>query len=343
MGNEEQRLTKDTNEHISNNFWKFLQGTLGKQLKGESVPLTNRKRMGNEEQRLTKDAKAVSLNEHTQKLLDKFLHGKQLKGESVPLKRKGRRISRDERIKAWTTSEGYIPIQSIRRNDFNFMMAHVEREKQWQESDSENKIRIMNDLLKRAKRTNAAVSQYMRNTHIRKPIMPSGMRTKYLYRGFHGQQVVSSLLKTKRLADPGFMSFSRSADISIFFAKKDPKHNIVLRIRVEDIPDGTPWLWFSKDKEPRYRGINRMRQSSFGVEEEVLLPPGRIILGKRIPTNNASVNMYEAMYIPNTKARSINKKPIIRRLGTPKRDSQIRETAYNKHLSAMFNRVMNLK
>jgi len=53
--------------------------------------------------------------------------------------------------------------------------------------------------------------------------------------------------------------------------------------------------------------------------------------------------MYEATYLPNTRAKSLEQKPIIRRIGPPRLDSKTRQTQLNKHLDQMFREVMSLK
>ena len=77
-------------------------------------------------------------------------------------------------------------------------------------------------------------------------------------------------------------------------------------------------------------------------EQEVLFPPGKLVLGN-ILYNGSFPKTYEAVYVPNTKAKSLEQKPIIRRLGPPLLDSRTRQTQTTRDLARMFHQVMNLK
>jgi len=235
--------------------------------------------------------------------------------------------SRSALIKQWTNSFGYLAVQAVRRGN-NTMTNHRDP-----------------NTLKRARQVNRAISQYMRDSGLKTPITPDRTRIRYLYRGIHSAPA-AKLMQTGRLKDPGFMAFSRSKSVPNDFITSGGD-GVVIRIDVQSLPHGIPWLWFSdmdnnsnsNNMSPnRHRFPRNFQRSDAPFEEEVLLPPGRIILGKKVGDR-----MYDAVYVPDTRAKSIEKKPIIRRVGPPRLDSKTRQTQMNKHLDQMFRQVLNLK
>jgi surface protein len=235
--------------------------------------------------------------------------------------------SRSALIKQWTNSLGYLAVQAVRRGN-NTMTNYRDP-----------------NTLKRARKVDRAISQYMRDSGLKTPTTPDRKRIRYLYRGIHSAPA-ANLLQTGRLKDPGFMAFSRSKSVPNAFILGDD--SVIIRIDVQSLPHGIPWLWFSdKDYDSNYvvdTSHNRHRfprnfhRSNAPSEQEVLLPPGRLILGKKV-----GAGMYDAVYVPDTRAKSIEKKPIIRRVGPPRLDSKTRQTQMNKHLDQMFRQVLNLK
>ena len=191
-----------------------------------------------------------------------------------------------------------------------------------------------------ARRINRAISQYMRNSGLRTPITPEGFHPTYLFRGIHSEPA-ARLLETGKLNDPGFIAFSRSQYQAEGFINSK-KGGVVVRIDVRALPRGIPWVWFSNFNENSddmdLNSRRRIPRSSAPHEQEVLLPPGKLVLG-----NILYKKTYEAVYVPNTKAKSVEQKPIIRRLGPPLLDSRTRETQTTRNLARMFHQVMNLK
>jgi len=120
---------------------------------------------------------------------------------------------------------------------------------------------------------------------------------------------------------------------------------VLVRIDIDSLPRGIPWLWFSTNNNlvGRNRAPRRFPMSNAPGEQEVLLPPGRLVLGKKIGTGYRGQPMYEATYLPNTRAKSLEQKTIIRRIGPPRLNSKIRQTQTERDIARMFNRVMDLK
>ena len=242
-------------------------------------------------------------------------------------KGKTKQSRRSALIKEWTRTAGYQAVQAVRRRN-----------------NTATNYRDPNTL-DEARKVNRAISQYMRNSGLKTPTTPDRKRLRYLYRGIHSAPA-AKLLQTGRLKDPGFMAFSRSKSVPNAFILGDD--SVIIRIDVQSLPHGIPWLWFSdKDYDSNYvvdTSHNRHRfprnfhRSNAPSEQEVLLPPGRLILGKKVGDR-----MYDAVYVPDTRAKSIEKKPIIRRVGPPRLDSKTRQTQMNKHLDQMFRQVLSLK
>jgi len=242
----------------------------------------------------------------------------------LPKQKKGK--TRSDIITQWTTSEGYLAVQAARR-----------------QNNTETNFRNP-DTAKKALQVNRAISQHMRNGGLKTPTTPAGMRPRYLYRGIHSGSA-ARLLTTGRLVDPGFIAFSRSKSQAESFSRDG--EGVLVRINVDALPRGIPWLWFSTNTNAsnsnnnnnpvgRYRTPRRFPMSNAPYEQEVLLPPGKLVLGKKIGTY-----MYEATYLPNTRAKSLEQKPIIRRIGPPRLDSKTRQTQMEKHLDQMFREVLS--
>lgn len=243
-------------------------------------------------------------------------------------KGKTKKSRRSALIKEWTRTAGYQAVQAVRRRN-----------------NTAANYRDPNTL-NQARKVNRAISQYMRNSGLKTPITPDRTRLRYLYRGIHSTPA-AKLLQTGRLKDAGFMAFSRSKTVPNAFLMGDDK--VIIRIDVGSLPHGIPWLWFSdevydysNEESPttstRDRFPRNVHRSYTSSEREVLLPPGRLVLGKKV-----SDGMYDAVYVPDTMAKSIDKKPIIRRVGPPRLDSKTRQTQMNKHLDQMFRQVLSLK
>jgi hypothetical protein len=153
------------------------------------------------------------------------------------------------------------------------------------------------------------VDRFLKQFALRAPQMPPKVRNKNtgrevvsLYRGMtvtatHLQQ----LMKTRVWGDKGFMAFSRDRAYATSFGarfatqkarmdKVGDLHAVVLRIRTNQVPRGTPWIWF-----PAYGEIfgNKVSKNfmhpAYPPEEEVLLPPGSIRI------NNITSSEYEGL------------------------------------------------
>jgi len=218
--------------------------------------------------------------------------------------------SRKSMIKSWTNSNPYKRVQDARRGVANITRAE----------------RSLND----------AIAQQMRDSGMKTPLIPKGFgKVRYLYRGVHGP-FAEQIIEHGGMREYGFIPFSRSQEVAENFARG----GIVLRIRIDELPPGIPWIWFDgKNKRSR----NTVR-SAWNTEEEVLLPPGALVIEKLYDKiDYLAKRFFDAKYIPDTTAKSLSGKTIIRKLGPAKRNAQTRMTTYDRHLENMFQRVMSLK
>lgn len=117
-------------------------------------------------------------------------------------------------------------------------------------------------------RTNAALRSYFRTYAARAPALPPGIGQPplYLWRGVHGI-LAKKLLEDGVVDEKGYISVSRSMDVANKF-RENLSPGILLKIKRESIPISTPWVWFD----------TRKIRSSIPDEQEVLLPPGKIVL-----------------------------------------------------------------
>jgi hypothetical protein len=198
---------------------------------------------------------------------------------------------------------------------------------------------------------NRHMAQVFRNTAIRAPVLPlKYSHTKFLYRGVHDWQA-EQLLKSGKLDISGYIAFSRSRSRAFEFAEKG-NVGVLMRLRVEDVPKGTPWIWFdhsnNSDKSSsksnsnssnnnksnsnnRANKVNRQLEyskhsetknlyhSSLSSEEEVLLPPGELILTNyhdpiytESVVSKHSISIYEIVYKPNRNSISLEGKRLYR-------------------------------
>ena len=82
--------------------------------------------------------------------------------------------------------------------------------------------------------------------------------------GVHGK-LARDLLERGRTADGGYVPLSTSFTVARNFRSG---YGIVVRIKRDSIPIGTPWVWYD----------TRKIRSSIPAERELLLPPGKIVL-----------------------------------------------------------------
>jgi surface protein len=160
------------------------------------------------------------------------------------------------------------------------------------------------------KKINRHLSQYFRDTTVRAPYRPKTLtiqseREKYLYRGIHGS-LADAFIRDGKIHDNGYIAFSRRPDIASSFIG-NAQEGIILRLNINSIPRGTPWLWY--DSNVHGKGTNSYRSSI--QEYEVLLPPGTL---EKIKYTNIDGNEgVDVKYIPDVNATSIDGKRLHRR------------------------------
>jgi len=200
-------------------------------------------------------------------------------------------------ISQWTTPSTYQHIQDARRREFSTVQG----------------------LTSQDKRTNRYLAQVFRNTGTRAPVIPRlettnttltatktpTNRPTYLYRGVHGPQGKEYSLH-KMFRDKGYIAFSTKKSVANRFTKAN--YGVLLRLRVDDVPHGTPWIWF-RDPNTKVSRNKDTFPSTF-PEAEVLLPPGTIRLLARAPSEP---EVWDVEYIPDKQATSLDRKPIYRK------------------------------
>lgn len=133
------------------------------------------------------------------------------------------------------------------------------------------------------------ILMYMHHRCPRVPTQPAGYNKQFIYRGLSGSEA-TSLERTGRNEDPGFMAFSTESWVSRRYAEAGGAHHPIMRLAVGDIPQGTPWLWFDTGRNPT---------AAFSFNREVLLGPGTLtVIG---PEGNVPLeqNMLPVRYEPN--------------------------------------------
>jgi ankyrin repeat protein len=268
-----------------------------------------------------------------------------------------KRMTMRNHIKQWTNAT-YQPLQNARRGG----LFHE------------------NVLNERVYNTNRYLSQAFRNGATRVPVIPreftvqynksavrKNARPQYLYRGVHGQQA-NMYLTHGKMKDSGYIAFSRNDSIAHNFATKGERPNsnsntntntntnrksgLVLRLKINSIPKGTPWLWFhgndTKKASSHYRyrdvvGNKTLRKRNLHAsnidEEEVLLPPGTIRLKHHVPDYYGTITplVYDAEYIPNTSSTSLP-------MGTKQRRKKLyrkKDTSSENGLVTWFSTLFN--
>lgn len=181
--------------------------------------------------------------------------------------------------------------------------------------------------------TNRAIVEYMRTKAPRVPEIPPGFEQPqrnfqnalkktgvvqpafFLYRGMHGPQA-RALLQDGRIDLKSFVAFSRSWSVARHFAT-ETEPGVVLRFRVPSAFErGTPWIWFVREMnmwydanvnrsslEPRFTRNKKVYEPV--EEEEVLLPPGRITVGREVLPAGNGPRLFEATYAPDRTATSL--------------------------------------
>ena len=115
---------------------------------------------------------------------------------------------------------------------------------------------------------NESLARIMRTSALRAPQTPPGMeRPRYLYRGMHEIDISRGYLDW-----PSYIATSYNPVMASHFSKGEGQ-SIVFAFDLDDVPAGTPWIWFANPTEPE----KFHRITSTAEESEVLLPPGRIV------------------------------------------------------------------
>ena len=152
-----------------------------------------------------------------------------------------------------------------------FRNAHKERESLRKVATlwtSELYITVQNAMRKgssvgaRAEQLRTELATYMLFLSLRSPTLPRDARnTRCLYRGIRGASS-AKLQSDGVLHDKGFIAFSTKMRTASAFG------SLVLKLPVESLPKGTPWIWFE------HNGVVSLEEG----ENEVLLPPGMLKL-----------------------------------------------------------------
>jgi len=246
------------------------------------------------------------------------LHGIMVsRGATTSIGRKTQRFSgmspKKQRyyVSKWTMPSTYQHIQDARRREFSTVQGR---------------------LTSQDKRTNRYLAQVFRDTGTRAPVIPRldannttlppplqntkgtspTHRPTYLYRGVHGPQGKEYHLH-RMFRDKGYIAFSTKKSVASRFSKADD--GILLRLRVDSVPHGTPWIWFRDPKSKKNKGKTKARNTKDTFpgtfpEAEVLLPPGTIrLLGRAL----SDPNVWDVEYIPDKQATALDKKPIYRK------------------------------
>ena len=115
-----------------------------------------------------------------------------------------------------------------------------------------------------------AMREYMAKHALRAPGKPAHSRdVTTLYRGVRGASLRATLQNTGRLADAGFMAFSRKLEKAEAFGET------IFALDISDIPRGTPYVWFTDNTRNAKAG--RAVKTEHEGEHEVLLSPGVLV------------------------------------------------------------------
>ena len=203
---------------------------------------------------------------------------------------------RVEAVREWT-SDAYRQVQNMRR--------------QGTVNDSPN-----DPVRYKAQSLNYAIATAMRNRlGLAAPKKPPGFaQVKYLYRGiqmtgpFAPAKIRDSLRRHGGIVDKGYLAFSTDPTIAVSFAQRAfPHRALVLKLPIDSLPKGTPYIWFGKAAN----ASRRMTQSYAAHEREVLLPPGLLkvsiteaMIRGLLDTRNNSIISLNATYVPDTSTKS---------------------------------------
>jgi len=227
-------------------------------------------------------------------------------------KKRPSRRSQEDRLMAWTTHmyrdiqekrRGTLPVGFRRR--LEGMLQHLKSTFQshhgyhlvngieWKDTKKKNEASIVNQ----------ALAKHMSNHALRVPQLPRHFYWQHteapimLMRGLHGP--IARQIRTRgSFKDKGYVAMTTDSEVATQFQSND---GIVLIFLIQDLPKGTPWIWFT----PKPAKQSNMVPSSV-QESEVLLPPGTIRLLSRYRKG-----VWYASYEPDREARSVKGRKIL--------------------------------
>lgn len=160
-----------------------------------------------------------------------------------------------------------------------------------------------------ARKLTQGLQRYFKHYALRSPTMPPGEfvngTSRYLYRGIHQTNdkdsiSVDAIMRSGTYVEKGYIATTRRLDTAVSFAKGKNKGIIFVIDVFNDIPRGTPWIWYAGEiEEEAHRNFNK---SDHALEAEVLLPPGRlVILGpwEKKAVGFKRVTFVRAKYVPD--------------------------------------------
>lgn len=151
---------------------------------------------------------------------------------------------------------------------------------------------VRNDQKPRKNLTRAAEAEYALRRHMklfapRAPTQPPFHAITHLFRGVCLETIGSKMVSNR------YVSFTSKILVADRFRCDGHTNNgkdLLIRLNVNDIPPGTPWIWFSSANAPR-------SVSSAYNEGEVLLPPGTLTLSNH-RINDLGGYTADAKYTP---------------------------------------------
>ena len=158
------------------------------------------------------------------------------------------------------------------------------------------------------RRLDAAMARYFKHKALRVPAQPSAVDNVFrgpdparsvrtLWRGMSVTPAFCTRLRhAGMLLDPSYMAFTHNKKIALHYATDTNTSfsvKLVLEIQVDEIPRGTPWVWFGCVRAYGWTTPTNTRYN----EAEVLLPPGSLKFGRWITRDG--VTYVKSRYTPN--------------------------------------------
>jgi hypothetical protein len=214
-------------------------------------------------------------------------------------------------VSQWTTPSTYQHIQDARRREFSTVQGLTSQDKRTNRYLAQvfRNTGTRAPVIPRLDTTNTTLPPPLQNAKATKAVTPTN-RPTYLYRGVHGPQGKEYSLH-RMFRDKGYIAFSTKKSVANRFTKAE--YGMLLRLRVDNVPHGTPWIWFRDPKPQKNKKIKARNKDTFPStfpEAEVLLPPGTIRLLRRPPSEP---DVWDVEYIPDKQATSLDRKPIYRK------------------------------